>query len=401
MKDTGGIGLFNMKNSTSIKILALTGIRSEYDLMFPLLQLLHKDDSFDLGIIVSGAHLSPLHNYSVNQIIGDQFKIVDRIENLLYTDSLSGKAKSSSILMQSLCQTLERERPNYLIVLGDREESVIGALVANYMNIAVIHIAGGDNTHPTTGNVDEQVRHATTKLSHIHLTMAEEHTQRVLKMGEEPWRVFTVGNGGIDRLRNEPSISKDELSASLGDCINQPYAVIIYHPLNSDMSQAAKEVRLCIEQSLKQNLHVFIGSPNSDPGYQDIIKVIEEFRMHPKVTLYKNLNRDVFVNVLRNAACLIGNSSLGFHEAPYLSLPAINVGQRQRGRMHGANVQIVDANEVEIQEALKKALYDLEYKEQLTRDRYIYGDGHMAEKAIDIIRQLPSGERILAKKLMY
>jgi len=388
-----------MKNK--IKIVALTGIRSEYDLLFPLLEALEKDDAFDLGIIVSGAHLSPLHNYSVKQIEEDGFRVVDRIENLLYSDSLSSKAKSAAILLQGLTQSLAREEPDFLIVLGDREEAIVGALSAGFMNIPVMHFAGGDNTHPSGGNIDEQIRHAVTKMSHLHFTMTEEHSQRIYKLGEEPWRVHMVGNGGVDRIRMVDHLSNEELSARVGHTVPERYAVVIYHPLNSNLISAGIEMEICIKALLEAGLHIFIGNPNSDPGYQSILKVIQAHSHNPKIHTYSNLDRVTFVNLLRKSSCLVGNSSLGIHEAPYLCLPVINVGERQRGRRAGRNVQFVNANYTEVKQAIYKAVYDEGYRKQLIEDKYLYGDGHMAQKTLEIIKRLPKKSELLAKKITY
>ncbi|BAH46305.1 putative UDP-N-acetylglucosamine 2-epimerase [Brevibacillus brevis NBRC 100599] len=390
-----------MSGNKKINILALTGIRSEYDLLYPLLKGIDSHLDFDLGVIVSGAHLSPLHDYSVRQIDKDEFRIVDHIENLLYADSFSSKAKSSAILMQSLAQTLLRVQPDLLLILGDREEAIIGSLTASYMNIPVVHIAGGDNTSPTGGDVDEQIRHATTKLSHVHLTMMEEHSERIKKLGEEPWRVFTVGSPGIDRLRMEPALGVEEIANLLGEGVKKDYIVLIYHPLSSTVAQTAEELRLCIEQCIQTGLHIFIGSPNSDPGYQDIVQVLQEYAHHPQVCLYKNLERNIFVNLLRNARCLVGNSSLAIHEAPYLCLPSVNVGERQKGRIAGKNVQFVPANEEDVRGALQKALYDVDYRNELENEQFIYGDGFMVDKTLQILLSLPSREKLLAKKITY
>lgn len=380
------------------KVLTLTGIRSEYDLLFPILSELNKDSFFDLGIVVSGAHLTPLHNFSVKQIENDGFKIVERIENLLYTDSLSSKGKSSAILMQSLTQTLVRENPDYLIVLGDREESIIGALTASYMNIPVIHFAGGDHTNPVGGNVDEQVRHATTKLSHLHLTMKEEHSERVLRLGEEQWRIHTVGSAGIDKIRKVPKVPKNTFIINSEKENLKDYAVVIYHPLNSQMDVGGRELSLIFDGLIEQNLNVFVGYPNSDPGFEGILEVIQKYEQEEKIFTYKNLDRVAFVNLLRSAKVLVGNSSLGLHEAPYLCLPTINVGERQRGRLAGLNVQFIDADKEALSDALQKALYDEEYLEGIEEDRFLYGDGYTVEKVIKILKELPSKETLLAKK---
>lgn len=383
------------------KVLALTGIRSEYDLLYPLLLEIEKANDFELGVIVSGAHLSPLHNYSYSQVEQDGFQIVEKIDNLLYSDRLSAKAKSSAILMQSLSQVLDREQPDYLLVLGDREEAIIGAMTASYMNIPVIHFAGGDHTNPVGGNIDEQVRHATSKFSHVHFTMRAEHTERLLKLGEEPWRIHTVGSGGIDRIRMVPMLSREDLAIELGSKIKGQYAVVIYHPLNSQIGIGEKELDLILQSLVDKNLNIFIGYPNSDPGFEGIIKVIQKYESNSLVTPYNNLNRNLFINLLRHASVLVGNSSLGLHEAPFLCLPAINVGERQRGRLAGRNVQFIDANNNEIETALNKALYDRSYKKEIHTDQYIYGDGYMAEKCLLILRQLPSKEKLLAKQLTY
>ena len=384
-----------------MKILALTGIRSEYDLMFPLLKELHLDSDFEVGVICCGAHLTPLHNFSVRQVEEDGFTIVERIENLLYSNSLMGKVKSAGILLTSLAETLEKEKPSLLMVIGDREEPITGAVAGNYMNIPVVHIAGGDNTFPINGDVDEQIRHATTKLSHIHLTMAADHSQRIIKMGEEPWRVHTVGSGGIDRLRMEQGITLDELAQIAGSGVKDAYVVLIYHALSSQIAQAKYEINNCIRACLANNVHIYLGAPNSDPGFQDILSEIKTFESNPRIHQYNNLPRSAFITLLRNAKCLVGNSSLAFHEAEYLGLPAVNVGERQRGRLCGNNVQFVDATYDSIFESVKKALYDVTYSNSLKTGSSVYGDGFMAQKSVQVIKQLPCTRMLLAKKITY
>lgn len=384
-----------------IKVFALTGIRSEYDLLYPLLSVLAVDDAFDLGVIACGAHPTPLHDFSIRHIRHDGFRIVEVIENLLFSDSYASKAKSAGLLLQGLSQTLGRERPDLLMVLGDREEAVIGALAGSYMSIPVVHLAGGDHTHPAGGNVDEEVRHAATKLSHLHLTMAEEHSERVRRLGEESWRVHTVGSGGIDRLRSSPGLSRAELAELVGDDVLQEYLLVIHHPVSSAVDQAAKEIRLVLEQGLATGRQVFVGSPNSDPGSQSIRDVIHSFEGWPGMHSYRNLPRDAFTAMLRHASCLVGNSSLGLHEAGYLGLPAVNVGERQVGRLAGDNVQFVPAEPAAVRAALDRALNDGAYRLQISAGISPYGDGHMAERAVKILKELPARERLLAKNLTF
>jgi len=384
-----------------IKIIAITGIRSEYDLLKPLLKALEADSAFKLGIVVAGAHLTPLHDYSVRQIENDDFTIVERIENLIHSNSFLGKLKSTGLLIQGLGQVISREKPDLLIVIGDREEAIAGSLSGSYMSTPVVHIAGGDNTHPIGGNVDEEVRHATTKLSHIHLTMAEEFKQRVINLGEEPWRVFTVGSGGIDNLRTEKVADLDELSQVLGKDVFENYLTLIHHPLNSQLEHTAEEMRVCLEACVQSGYKIFVGAPNSDPGFEDIAKVIDEYSNNKNVHIYRNLSRYDFVSLLRNSRCLVGNSSLALHEAPFIGLPCVNVGERQRGRLADNNIQFVPVELNKIISAIKKAVNDENYRKSIGKESSPYGDGFMSEKSIKIIKALPNKKKLLAKKITF
>ncbi|MFD0696245.1 UDP-N-acetylglucosamine 2-epimerase [Paenibacillus sp. GCM10027628] len=384
-----------------IRVFFLTGIRSEYDLLYPVIYRMNQDPSFDVSVIVCGAHLTELHNNSYKQIENDGFRIVEKIESLLYSESELGKAKSAAILMQALTQTLAREMPDYLVVLGDREEVIVGSLVSTYLGIPVVHIAGGDHTLPVLGDVDEAVRHAATKLSHVHLTMAEAHSERITRMGEEPWRVFTVGNPGIDRLRMEQGASLDDLAEVLGPLVRSKYVILIHHPLSSAIQESTEEIRSCLEICIQKNIPVFVGSPNSDPGFQRVRDVIHQFSANDNVIVYNNLPRNLFVSLLRNAHVLLGNSSLALHEAGYLGLPSINVGERQRGRLAGNNVQFISSDTDEIRAALDKAVFDENYRAGITKHSSVYGDGYMADRTLEIFKKLPGKQVLLAKKNTY
>lgn len=384
----------------SIKVLALTGIRSEYDLFFPLLKQLDADPSFKLGVIVCGAHLTDLHKQSVEQIELDGFWIAERLETLLHSNSRMGKVKSSGGLLTALAQTLEREKPDLLLVLGDREEPLMGSLSGLYLGIPVVHLAGGDSI--LGGCPDEWTRHATTKMSHIHLTMCSEHSQRLLGMGEEPWRVHTVGSGGVDRLRLQPSLSKEDLYEKVGEGVLADYGVLIVHALmDNHCEEGGEQVKICLEASLKSGLNLFVGAPNSDPGYQSVNQVIQEFSQRPEVTLYHNLPRSLFINLLRQAKCLIGNSSLAFHEAAFLGLPAVNVGDRQQGRLSAGNVSSVPFDADLVFKAVQKAAFDPDYRSGIRKGNTLYGDGYMAGRSVDILKQLPGKLRLLKKRMTY
>ncbi len=382
-----------------IKVFALTGIRSEYDLLHPVLAAMREDPAFEVGVLACAAHLSPLHGYSVRHIRDDGFRIVAEIESLLYTDSEPGRVRSLGILLSGLAQALSAERPDLLLVLGDREEALAGAIAGSYLRIPVAHLAAGDNTHPVGGNVDEEVRHAITKLSHVFFTMNEEHSRRVVGLGENPELVFTVGNTGLDRLRVDKGVPREELARILGPDVLGEYMVCIHHSLNSEPGNAGREIRLVLDACCATGLPVFVGAPNTDPGSGDIREVIASFAAQGKIRQYSNLPRREFTSLLVHARCLVGNSSLGLHEAPFLGLAAVNVGQRQRGRIHGPNVLFVDAEPGAVSGAIDKALHDEAFLRQVRESDCPYGDGHSAARVIEAVKGLPRREALLAKQI--
>lgn len=387
-----------------LRVLALTAIRSEYDLLYPLLKALQADPAFDVGVIAAGAHLTKLHRYSVRLIEADGLPIVARIRNLRLGDqanTTTGRVQAAARLLAELAKVLQREKPDLLLYLGDREEPLMAAVAANYLGIPAVHIAGGDNAHPAGGDVDEEARHATTKLSHVHMTMAVAHERRVLRLGEESWRVRTVGNPGLDRLRCEPPIGLDRLCRAAGPAAAKDYLILIYHAVSSGLSEAAQEFALCLRQCLATGLEVFVGAPNSDPGYADLLRVVQRFSRNPRVHPYDNLPRAEFVALLKGAQAVVGNSSLGLLEASFVGVPCVNVGQRQRGRLAGINVQFVDADADPLQRALHKALFDNKYRARVRRATSPYGDGFMVARAVKFLKDLPPREQLLAKSITY
>lgn len=384
-----------------LRVTALTGIRSEYDLLYPLLAAMRRDRAFAPSVIACGAHLTPLHRYSVRLIEHDGFRITARIKSHGLSDSVVDRVKATGRLIAGLGPALDAAAPDLLLVLGDREEALAGAVAAGYMNIPVVHIGGGDDTRPAGGDVDEQARHAATKLSHVHLTVAPEHSARVVRLGEERWRVHTIGNPGLDRLRLEPRLPAAKLARAVGAAALRPYAVVIYHALSSTMERSAAEMGFCLDAALEAGLEVFAGAPNSDPGFRDVLAAVEKRRSHPRLHLYRNLPRAEFTALLRGATVLVGNSSLGLHEAGYLGLPCVNVGERQRGRLAGPNVLFVPGTASAVRAAVRRAAFDPAFRRKAARGGSPYGDGHAVERALRVLKNLPGRSRLLAKRITY
>jgi len=240
------------------------------------------------------------------------------------------------------------------------------------------------------------------RLSHLLLTTHEQARERLIKAGEEAWRVHNVGHAGIDRLRSTDELSTSELARGLDvkDIDNQ-FAVIIQHPLTSEISKAGDQMRETLSAVLELGLQAFVSYPNSDPGSNQIIEVIEEHRQNPRVSVFKNIPDREFVNLLRRATILIGNSSLGLLEAPYLKLPVVNVGRRQSERHHASNVFFVPAEREAIVQQVKAIIDDDKTKQKISECENPFGDGHTGERVAELLAATPIDEKLLNKDLTY
>jgi GDP/UDP-N,N'-diacetylbacillosamine 2-epimerase (hydrolysing) len=387
--------------TTRRKILAVTGARSEYDILYPVLEKLHRDPEFELQILVTGSHLSENFGRTIKHIEEDGFTIADKVYNLINTDQKIGRIISLGQQIPGLAQAFDRIKPDVLLVVGDREEAITVSLTGAYMDIPVAHIAGGDITKD--GNIDNSVRYAASKMSHIHFTILEEHRKTLLKLGEDDWRIHTVGNPALDRFLTMPQITREELSKNIGfDISKDPYILLIQHPIITDYENEGKNIRATLDAIIDSGMKCLINFPNSDAGNHLIIEAYREYAAkHSQLFLFKNLDRLNYVNMLRHASCLLGNSSSGLIEAPSLALPVVNIGARQRGRAHASNVIFVDNDKAQISGALQKSLHDEEYRASLKEIKNPYGDGKSSEKIVEILRSLKIDKNLIHKNITY
>lgn len=384
-----------LKKNMKRKVLAVTGIRSEYDILYPVIDTLRKDKNFSIKLVVCGAHLSDWHGVTLKKIEKDGFKIADKIDYLLMTNRVIQRAKGVGILTYALSQTAEREKPDILLVVADREESIATAIVGNYMNILTAHVGGGDSVY---GNSDDPIRFAVSKLAHIHFTFSGQYADNLEKIGEEKFRIFNTGNPSLDNIRHTPSMSIHELRNALKFRIGaKKYAVLIQHPLSSEVESSYTQMEITLnaltEFSEKNTLKTVAIYPNTDPGSYDIINAIKRYERKGCIRFYKTLPRKIFINLMRNAAVLIGNSSMGLLEAPFYKLPAINVGRRQMGRLNTGNVRFVEHDKKDIKEALSKVFFDKEYKKYIKQLENPYGNGDSSKKIKDILLSINIKDR--------
>ncbi len=367
------------------KIIAFTGIRSDYDLMSNLYKKMYAEEEFDLKLIVCGSHLSERQGYTVGEIEKDGVPILARIENLIDSNKLTGRLKSLSILMQNSIHTIVDYNPDLIIVAGDREEVIVGSIIGTYLNIPIAHFFAGD--HDRSGHVDNSIRHATTKLSSFHFVSNPISGERLLKMGEESRRVFNIGSPSLDKFNTTPLISKEELLEKFNLSKIYSYAVLIFHPNFGEEDQTEAYFRKILEVLKDRKIFTFVSYPNVDSGFMSIIKVIEEYKNDSNFYFYKNLPREEFINLFRHMEFLIGNSSSGLYEAPLLKKPVINVGKRQLGRYSADNVVFVGNEKHQINKALEE-ISTTDFMKGLENTISIYGDGYSTDKAIEVLKNI-------------
>lgn len=373
------------------KILAITGIRSEYDILYPIISYLNSTSDFEVKLVVSSAHLSDFHGNTVSKIEQDGFEIADKIDCLLSTDRNVQRSKGVGLLTYSLSQTVEREKPDFLFVVGDREESIATAIVGNYMNVITAHLGGGD---PVWGNADDPIRMAVSKLSHIHFTTSKEYADNLKNnLYEDDYRIFFSGNPALANIKNTEMVSLEELSKYLDfDISDGNYIVLIKHPLSSEEEEASIQMEITLKAlekfCIKNNFKVIASYPNTDPGAQSMLEVIKEYEKKDFICFNRTLPRKYFVNLIRNTKALVGNSSMGILEAPFYKLPVVNVGNRQQGRMNAGNVVFVEHNIDDICNQIEIAVFDKGYIGKIKSIISPYGDGNAPEIIYNTLKNI-------------
>lgn len=382
------------------KIIGITGIRSDYDLMSDVYKQLVAQPDVDFSLIVTGAHLGSKFGGSYQQIIDDQIPVCYKIPSLIDDDSAVGRAKSLAIQLQSLTDIISHESPDILLALGDREEALNMAIVGSYLNIIVAHVSGGDRV---VGNVDDQVRHAISSLSHIHFVTNSDSGERLTKMGEQEFRIHNFGNPGLDRLINCKHIPVSDVFLNLGIKFDpkESFALLLFHPLSSQWQRSGAQFTQIINAIKACDLNTIIIGPNSDPGSDQIRSVASNVANEHRFAYEENVPRELFINLLRGAKFLIGNSSLGLLEAPTLKLPVINVGDRQGGRLHSNNVVFIECEQPQIIEKIETLLYDELSYNKLKNCSAPYGSGNSSRKIVEFLTnfEITNADRI--KEITY
>jgi UDP-N-acetylglucosamine 2-epimerase (non-hydrolysing)/GDP/UDP-N,N'-diacetylbacillosamine 2-epimerase (hydrolysing) len=376
------------------KIAVVTTSRADYShLYWPLHDLsLHPD--VDLKLIVMGAHLSPEFGNTIREIERDGLEIAARIECLLSSDTDVGMAKTIGLATLSLADCLGQIRPDLTLLIADRYEMLAPASVALALRIPIAHIEGGEISE---GAIDDAVRNALTKMSHVHFTSTFESRDRVISMGEEEWRVHRAGAPSMDHLRRNTLFTREQLEAQLHLDLNKSSVVVAYHPVTivRDTTQEADALFAALREVSGQILFCY---PNSDAGSRELIQRTEQFlTQRPDARIFVNLPALSYWSLLRNMDLMIGNSSSGIMETPSFALPTVNVGMRQQGRERARNILDAAPDKADILAKVEIARSE-PFCRSLEGMQNPYGDGTASEKIVSVLTSVPLGEKLLIKK---
>ncbi len=383
------------------RIAFVTGARSEYDLLVPVLRALEGRGDVRPEVVAAAAHLSPFHGHTIDLIRADGFRIAGTVPSLLASETWEARALSFAHLVEGLTRLLAGSRPDLLVVAGDREEALAAALVGNFLAVPVAHLFGGDRC--VASDVDEVFRPALSKLAHLHLTATEGHRDRLVRMGEEPVRVHVCGATGLDRFRTEPVVSAAELSREFGFDAGAPFFLVLFHPSPTlSMQASGDEMRALLGGLLEIGRPVVCLDPNTDPGNVAVREAIESAgRRSPLVRAHPTLPRRAFVNLYRRCAAIVGNSSSIVIESGFVRVPGILVGHRQDLREVGPNVLSVPAEAGAVREAARRTLGDEAFRRVVASCPSLYGDGHAGPRAARILAEEPLDPALLRKTNAY
>lgn len=382
----------------SREIAILTVGRSDYGRYRSIVRGLKKNPSIRLRLLPTGGHLSPRFGHTVDEITRDGYPWERGLDILLDTESSSGVGKAIGLGCIALSQSFATSRPDLVVVLGDRYEMLCGAAAALGFNIPVVHIHGGAVTE---GAIDELIRHALTKMSHLHLVSCELYAQRVRQMGEEDWRVITVGAPGLDELDELATMPIAAASDAVGLDLTKPTLLVTYHPVTLEIDRVRSQAVNLIEALRNAGHQMVVTYPNADPGALAIISSFEEFARtdEKRVRIFKNMMTGLYVNLMKHCAALVGNSSSGIVEAASFGRPVVNVGTRQDGKLHPSNVITVGYAVEEITAGIQKALSPA-FRRSIQRIKNPYGDGRAGSRIAKILETIPIDEKLLRKKFV-
>lgn len=373
------------------KIAVITGSRADYGLLNPVIRCMAKERSLKLQLVVTGSHLSAAHGMTVREIYGDGFKIAGKVRLNLSSDTGAGVSRAIGEAVTGFAREYLRLKPDIIVVLGDRFEIFAAAAAAVPLGIPVAHLHGGETTK---GAFDDKFRHAITKISMFHFPAANEYARMIIRMGEDPGKVFCTGSPAVDNIMSERLISRRELLKGLGIPEEAVTGIMTYHPVTLRKDYGIGDVDTVIA-AIKNIKGIFwvITMPNSDPGNAAIRAKMEKFARQNRgsAKAFDSLGRVKYLSLMACSSVMVGNSSSGIIEAPSFGLPAVNIGDRQQGRIRGANViDVANCKRDGVENAVRKAL-SAAFRRRAAGSGNPYGDGHAARRIVKVLKSVKLG----------
>lgn len=378
------------------KILYVTGTRADFGLMNQTLEAIENTPSLALEIVASGMHVMPEFGLTVEEVRADYPNV--HIVNADYsTDDRESAALFAGAFIQGITRTIKETNADVVLLLGDRAEMLAGAVAATYLGVPIAHVHGGD----VSSTVDEHVRHAITKLAHIHFPATQKSAQRLIKMGEEVWRIHCVGSPAIDAIRNERFIDPSEIARLYNLDLSKPIILMIQHPVSGEVDEAPLQLQATLDAIVQLKHQTIVIFPNADAGGRAMIHVLEQYRSYPFIQAFETVPRAHYLSLMNVVSVLVGNSSSGIIESPLFHLPSVNIGTRQRGRECASNIINVGYDARQIITAIETALEDAMFREMVNRCKNPYGDGTASARIVDVLREVEIDARLLQKHMTY
>jgi len=377
------------------KILIITERRADYSKFKPILNEIKKSSKLDYFLIVTGSHLLKEHGLTINEIKKDGFTIHYKFQMYDKKKKDTGKEMVDSLgrCILKLSPKIEQLKPHIILSGFDLGSNLAVALVGAHMNIPVIHVEGGE----ITGTIDDPIRHAISRFAHIHCVTNSTASDRLIKMGEDPKSIHIVGNTSLDAIKTVPIISKKKLEDEFEIDLSKPLAIVIQHTVTSEIDSVERNIQITLDAIKELKIQTILIHGNADAGSQKISKIIK----NSKIKQYTTLSFKKYVNLLKHSSVLIGNSSSGIMESPFLHLPSVNIGTRQSGRLQSICTINVDYKKNEIKSAITKAISNKYFQRKCKIAKSLYGQGNSAQKIIKILEKLDLQKISIQKKLSY
>jgi GDP/UDP-N,N'-diacetylbacillosamine 2-epimerase (hydrolysing) len=383
------------KTNSRRRVAVFTGKRGGFGAMLRIMRLIEADPAMELKVIASDMHLNPTFGATIEEV-RSQIPISKVVDLSSYGDAPLDRAQALGRCVERLAPVLQELAPDVLLLLGDRGETLAAAMCAVEMGVVVAHIQAGD----ISGGIDDIHRHAITKLSHLHFSQNERQRQRVIKLGEPPERVWNSGAPYVDSIVRGTFPSPADSLASIGLPRDAEYFIVLQHPDTYRPEMSRSHATAILDAMRERPEKKVVIYPCSDPGYAGVISAIEEIEGLAGFHVFRNVESQTFLGLLCGAKALVGNSSAGILEAPYLGLPFINIGARQDGREMAANVICCEGNVESVRKALA-GMEEPEFRAGLKADSHPFGDGYASERIFKVLSQFPIDAQLFRKRITY